>query len=218
MTATDPTVIAMYRALLEAPDGEKDTVALVLADAIEESGEDPARAELIRLQVQLSSIQLHIPMQNRERVLRARESALLKLHRDRWLKVDCPKCVKGFEKHPKTGEVIEQWCRACNRTCDETRLTEECSYCAGGGQGFSEGSKCIACKGSGRKRQVSFKRGFPWRADGAVVRAVVSHGGRQFGDEREPARHGNNYTNLATHGPAAVVGDTPPDYRGSGDG
>lgn len=94
---------------------------------------DSARAELIRVQCELSQSLTPVlrrctgedegpvpdPMVIRHNELRIRERKLFTAHADRWRKGPvCEKCVNGYEKHPRTGEVIEQWCRTCDRTCD----------------------------------------------------------------------------------------------------
>src|SRR5262245_26190478 len=73
---------SLLQAILEAPDD--DAVRLVYADWLEEHGtaHDTARAEFIRVQVELTKLEQHDP---RRPELEEREQDLQAEHEDRWL-------------------------------------------------------------------------------------------------------------------------------------
>lgn len=122
---------------------DEDTHRLVFADWLQENG-DEARADFIRVQCELTKELTDISerhhnnldmildpndsekQRRKHRVweLQKRESALLTANLERWRRVPCPECIKGYEKHPtRSDEVIEQWCRTCDRTGDIGGLT-----------------------------------------------------------------------------------------------
>lgn len=161
---TSPTGDALLAACVANPD--ELTVALEYADYLQENGDD-ARAEFIRVQCERETTPLHhthptavCDCERRCCVLHRRELDLLRRHKAEWRRAGpCPKCVNGYEKHPKTGEVIEQWCRTCFATGDVGGLSVKCGPCQGKGTGFSNASECIFCSGSGWRDPVRFRRG-----------------------------------------------------------
>src|SRR5579884_4558649 len=71
---------AFLQAIIEEPDD--DTSRLVYADWLDETGDDPARADFIRLQIQLTRQGEKAP---RHRDLATREWQLFHHNRERWL-------------------------------------------------------------------------------------------------------------------------------------
>lgn len=142
MTLADPTAEQLYRAVFDTKTEDKDTAALVFADRLDELG-DHARAEFVRVQVELAQIDHdHAPLSedgyddpdgtdcaicDRLAELRSRESALLAAHRDEWLRIVCQECGGNGRKPVRNagGHIIAGFlCPHCNGTGDATRLTE----------------------------------------------------------------------------------------------
>lgn len=119
---TDPTELHLLRTIIKNP--ADDTARLVYADWLDEHGR-AERAEFIRVQCELERCDVCSPRQGTwwdwqcgHRPAHERVQELQEQHGREWARVPCVTCVKGYEKHPTTGEVIEQWCRSCDRTGD----------------------------------------------------------------------------------------------------
>lgn len=95
--------------------------------------------------------------------LKARESALLTANREEWLRVSCPKCVKGWTIIPyREGEIGGGfgYCPACDGRGDIGGLTE-----MRGGVGIRDAT--------GEYRYpVTFRRGFPYSVGGCRLTGV----------------------------------------------
>lgn len=127
MTTTDPTGAALYRAILADPDD--DTPRLVYADWLQEEGDDD-RAEFIRVQCRIADINAGIQSAEDcgqpgcaecdERHPAARVLDLLASNRERWLRVECPKCGASGSRdmYDDVGDL---------------RATARCQWCDGTG-------------------------------------------------------------------------------------
>lgn len=93
MTHTDPTAAKLFSEILRVP--EDNDLRLVYADCLDELGDDPMRAELIRVQVELSRVGKTPAYDERQHWLAVRVNALITANRSRWLRVRCGKCRGG---------------------------------------------------------------------------------------------------------------------------
>lgn len=128
----------LYAAILRDP--EDDTVRLAYADALDEAGEDPARAEFIRVQVELARIadtcrcgacvqrgsQHHNGKCDANR-FRRRSAVLLNENSARWLRVPCVECG-GIGRETIGRKTYHGRCLDCRGTGDAGGLTWEFNY------------------------------------------------------------------------------------------
>lgn len=190
MTAEQLNAERMIAALVaeeEREGGSPDEAALVCADAIQESGDD-ARAEFMRVSTYLGrgggslfndpstgcvcmSINgdfVTCPLHRRQRELLAANEA-------DWRRAGpCPKCVKGYEKHPSTGEPMEQWCRACDRTGDVGGLLERYTYHPESGN--SAPSEPVRIRWVREPVRIRWVRGLPYAVEVPRLSDVLERG------------------------------------------
>jgi uncharacterized protein (TIGR02996 family) len=87
---------ALLSAIIANPD--EDTPRLVYADWLDENGQ-PERAEFIRVQIELESVELGSP---EHLALRRRQAIILSKHRDQWLR-QLPRSLEAVRYHFRRG-------------------------------------------------------------------------------------------------------------------
>lgn len=176
---TDPTLAKLFSEILRVP--EDDTLRLVYADRLQEvpptvwaggrevpnPDYDPAHAELIRVQVELSRVGKTPAYDERQHWLAVRANALIAANRDRWLRVKCPKCRGG--KAVGGGSLYP------------------CRHCEGGDAGwltwifeYPESSNRPRNHGDREPVRVTWDRGFPFRVEVPGMRDCVDDDGREY--------------------------------------
>lgn len=152
--------VALLRAIADQPDC--DTVRLVYADWLDESGTDPDRAEFIRTQIAGDRCSAFDPL--RSLALKARADELTQLHRERWLRVECPKCGASGSRdmYDEVGDLrATVWCQWCDGTGDIGGLSHSCRNPA-----------------ESYYSPVVWSRGFPDEVQGCRLADVFDYGGR----------------------------------------
>ena len=182
--AASDTLAALLEAIRAEPDD--DTVRLALADFLEESGTDPARAEFVRVQVEISRFTELCgasppdqPSPNCDCVgcnLRRRESSLLAEHEARWRRgepcsEDCAHSPRknGLRQVYESAGPDSRWvvCHTCRGTgwerwwlSERTRIADRSDH----------------SEDMGWRRRVHFERGFPAQVD-ANLRDIMDERG-----------------------------------------
>jgi uncharacterized protein (TIGR02996 family) len=241
MTAEQLNAERMIAALVaeeEREGGSPDEAALVCADAIQEAGDD-ARAELMRVQVELQPIR-HVVCygENLQRKvwLENREAKILTANESRWRNVGvCPQC-EG------TGDA---------RKMNLSHSFERCQECCGTGSGgglFKAFGYSSATKASFERVRIRWVRGLPYAVEVPRLTDVLEqccglcNGTGTYGQAKPPSRGPSQcprcrgekgpaaqYVNswrqtpwaaaVARHHPtvrAFVVGDREPYFNGYG--
>lgn len=170
MTTSTDDRAAFLRTIVADP--EDDTVRLAFADWLDEN-DDPARAEFIRVQVELARIDHdHAPLSedgyddpdgadcaicDRLIELRPREDALLTAHRAEWLNGPACAVCGGRGKLKQYGafeKKTDPACVACHGAGDAGGLVRDFYYTLTAGDPTHNRRECS---------RVDFARGFPFR-------------------------------------------------------